>query len=106
MSCRWHEVEFKGRVARNKLCIDKANRIKRIEYDRKYGGKQSYLCCGLMKVDLTCLSPTAKLWSEEHLKKHDLKCIVLTVKHGGENVVVCLHQVLRVLSLLTKTDLS
>ena len=44
------------------------------------------MCCGLMKVDLLCLDPTAKLWSGERLKNHDPKCIVLVMKHGGENV--------------------
>ena len=43
-------------------------------------------CCRLIKVDLTCLGPTIKLWSGERLKKHELKCLVPTLKHGGENV--------------------
>ena len=58
-----------------------------------------------MKVDLTCLDPTAKLWPAEHLKKHDLKCIVPTVKHGGkmQNVgVVYLLQMFGILSLLAE----
>ena len=37
-----------------------------------------------MKVDLTCLGSTAKLWSDERLRKYDPNCVVPTVKQGSE----------------------
>ena len=87
--CRLHEVGFKGRVARKNPRMDKANWIKRIEYARKFREKPSdfwITCCELMKVDLTCMGPTANLWSGERLKKHGPKYIVPTLKRGGKNV--------------------
>ena len=59
------------------------NTLDSIQRSRQVSG---ITCCGLMNVGLTCLGPTAKLWSSERPQKHDPKCIVPTVKHGGKNV--------------------
>ena len=84
--CGLNEVGLKGRIARKKPYIVKANRIKRVEYAQRSRQVSGITCCRLMKVDLTCLDPRAKLWSGKRLKKHDPKSIVPAAKHGGENV--------------------
>ena len=72
------------------------NTLESIERSRQISG---IMCCDLMKVDLTWFGPTTKLRSGKRLKKHDPKCIVPTLQHGGENVKCCLFQVSGILSL-------
>ena len=69
---RLPEAGFKGRVARKKPYVDKTNRMKRIQYGKKYREQPLCFCYGLMKVNLTCLDLTEELWFGEHRRKHSI----------------------------------
>ena len=72
---RLHEVEFKNRVARNEPNVDKANRIKRVEYGREDREKPLNFQNPVLWTDkskINCLNQREKLWSGERLKKKNI----------------------------------
>ena len=87
---RLHEAEFKGRVARKKPYVDKANRVKRIQYAKKY---REQLLCSWDQVLWTDESKFNLFGSDGKVmawrtpkEAFDPRRTVPTVKHGGGNV--------------------
>jgi transposase len=87
---RLHEAGFKGRVARKKPYVDKANRTKRIQYAKTYREKplgfwDQVLWTDESKFNLFGSDGKVMVWRTRS-EALDPKCTVPTVKHGGGNV--------------------
>ena len=86
---RLHEIGLKGRVTRKKPYVNKVNRGKRLEYAKTYrkepsGYWDNVLWTDESKFNLFGLDGKVMVWQTP---KEELgpKCIVPTVKYGGEN---------------------
>ena len=87
---RLHEAGFKGRVARNKRYVDKTNRMKRIQYAKKY--REHPLCfwdqvlwTDESKFNLFGSDGRIMVWRTSQ-EAFNPRCTVPIVKHGGGNV--------------------
>ena len=87
---RLHEAGFKGRVARKKPYIDKTNRMKCIQYAKKYREKPLCFWDRVLWTDdsnfnLFGSDRRVMVWQTPQ-KTFDPTRTVPTVKHGGRNV--------------------
>ena len=80
-----HEAGFKGRVARKKPYVDKTNRMKRIQYAKKY--REQLLCfwdpvlwTDESKFNLSESDGRVMVWRTPQ-EAFDPRCTVTTVKH-------------------------
>ena len=87
---RLHEAAFKGCVAKQKPYVDKTNRMKRIQYAKKY--REQPLCfwdqvlwTNESKFNLFGSDGKVMVWRTPK-EAFDPRCTALTVKHGRENV--------------------
>ena len=87
---RLHETGFKDRVARKKPYVDKTNRMKRIQYAKKYREQSLYFWDQVLwtdesKFNLFGSDGRVMVWQTPQ-KAFDPRGTVPTVKHGGGNV--------------------
>ena len=87
---RLHETGFKGRAARKKPYVDKSNRMKCIQYAKKY--REQPLCfwdqvlwTDESKFNLFGSDGRIVVWRTPQ-QAFDPRCTVPTVEHGGGNV--------------------
>ncbi|CAF3530152.1 unnamed protein product [Rotaria sp. Silwood1] len=89
---RLHEIRFYGRVARKKLYVNKANRLKRLKYVKMHEDKdmefwKTVLWSDESKFNLFGSDGKVMVWRSPK-EEFNPACTVPTVKHGGGNVKV------------------
>ncbi|CAF4730199.1 unnamed protein product [Rotaria sp. Silwood2] len=89
---RAHELGLYGHVARKKPYVNKANRVKRLNYVKMYQDKgmafwKHFLWSDESKYNLFGSDSKVMVWRTPK-EEYDKKCIVPTVKYGGGNVKV------------------